>query len=681
MASHLKSHHQNDQVIVDGDEVAVPTTIYVAAEDSIQTSALSGQQPPSLAASVTACDVEDKNQAANISVFVRSVDTDQTPIHVAPKQKTANSTLQRTIVGIVKLYLHIQGLYKILLYRGWLWELVALAVSVLSMAANLGVLCKVDGTALLDWQFPIQPNSLVSVFMTVSRSALLVPIAECISQTKWFNFGQAPGKLMALQDLDDASRGPWGSAQLLFSPRKIGWAAWLGAVLTVISLALDPFTQQIMAFPTRLVPSAEGTAQVASTQSANKLTTAVSQAAVLSSIYNQNSDSPINWTCTSANCQWDRPVTSLSICSTCRNITSQFPPACQTNPGPVLPQGVDLSTTTCTYKVNKNVTFPIYIQTLHLPAANGRPAEHASQYTHVKMTSITVRQLLGDLIDPKIGGNGWISTVLSWTTSFNDTQNPMPPITIQNLYPDLFACGLYFCAQVYDTLAVTNGTLQDKTPSATYPLRNQPMSSSGGSFSEIYALPVPEQENFPGNATFTVAQQALFNMQGALFGVLNLTQHGGNERFSFFPEPNAGLDGLSSSAYKNVSGAFNRIAASLTELIRDSPGSRPAPGKALVDETYVQVRWGWMALPLGVLALAGVLLLVTILQNRRQRTRLWKSSALALLMHPLQGCEEQDVVDVESLEQMERFASRVDVKLEQRSGGEGNVFVRVGECS
>jgi len=90
------------------------------------------------------------------------------------------------------------------------------------MMAVIIILIKVDGTALDDWAFPIQPNSMISVFMTISKSALLVPIAECISQSKWLRFRQAPRPLATLDEFDEASRGPWGSALLLFTPSAAG---------------------------------------------------------------------------------------------------------------------------------------------------------------------------------------------------------------------------------------------------------------------------------------------------------------------------------------------------------------------------------------------------------------------------------------------------------------------------
>lgn len=63
----------------------------------------------------------------------------------------------------------------------WYWEICCILLSMGCMLAIIVILCTADGTALQDWKFMIQPNSLVSVFMTVAKSSLLLPIAECIS--------------------------------------------------------------------------------------------------------------------------------------------------------------------------------------------------------------------------------------------------------------------------------------------------------------------------------------------------------------------------------------------------------------------------------------------------------------------------------------------------------------------
>jgi hypothetical protein len=507
-----------------------------------------------------------------------------------------------------------------------------------------------------------------------------------------------------LQDFDEASRGPWGSAQLLFSPRVAGWIAWLGALFTVVSLALDPFTQQVFAYPSRYVPSGTGIAQVRVTQSLKRIDKATMQGAIMSSIYSPKAAkaSYLTYNCTTSSCRWDRPVTSLSVCAACRNITSLVTPECTTSPGPLFPTDGErwsFSTTTCNYIINSNVTFSVYIQTLALPAANGRHAEYASQYTQLKVLTPSTRFGLGLLIDDKIN---WISTIASYATLFDKEQRDMPPLRIYDLQPDLFVCGIYFCAQAYEGLGVSNGSLVNTTPAISRPLYNMPgtdgkpgMVSVDGGLANVLTLSsnaLPEAAAaaeaaeagfvpFPGNTTFLVSQRAMFLLLGTFretfIAIFNLTQSSGNDAFAAFPEPNSGMDGLLKTAYRNMSDAFAQLAEGITAQIRIADGSLPVPGHALTDETFVRVRWEWMALPLAVLAATAALLAVTICHNRGGTARIWKSSSIALLVHPLQGCDQHEA-QLSSLETMEEFARGVKVQLERCGGsGLGYTFVRV----
>jgi len=296
----------------------------------------------------------------------------------------------------VSLYSTLKRLCHILVHRRWLWEFASLAVSTLAMTVIIIILFKVDGTALSDWAFPIQPNSMVSVFMTISKSALLVPIAECISQSKWLQFRRAPRPLALLDGFDEASRGPWGSFMLLFSPRAAGLIAWSGAIMTIASLTLDPFTQQILAYPSRNVPSRTEVAEITVSQTLERIDQPVIRGAVLSSLYVPK-DHYMTYNCTTSSCTWEKPVISLGLCGSCRAITPLVIPTCVTTPGPLFPaaaadeehmQAWNMSITTCTYVVMPEIALTVYIQTLLLPASNDRPAEHATWYTQVKMTGV-----------------------------------------------------------------------------------------------------------------------------------------------------------------------------------------------------------------------------------------------------------------------------------------------------
>lgn len=140
--------------------------------------------------------------------------------------------------------------------RAWWLELTASLFAIACLAANLAILLTINGKPLRSWEVAsvsITPNTLISIFSTLAKSSMLLPITEGIGQLKWTFFYQQPHRLRLLQTFDDASRGPLGALDLLWKVNVGAIAASCGAILTVLSLAFDPFTQQILAYPTNVV--------------------------------------------------------------------------------------------------------------------------------------------------------------------------------------------------------------------------------------------------------------------------------------------------------------------------------------------------------------------------------------------------------------------------------------------
>lgn len=139
--------------------------------------------------------------------------------------------------------------------REWKWELLACIFSLACMAAIVAILSTFQGKALQDWNLPggILPNSVVSIFATLSKSAMLYVLGEGISHLKWIYFQQRGHRVLHMQTFDDASRGPWGSLILI---RRIRWRASLaagGALLVILALAIDPFAQQVLSYPPKKI--------------------------------------------------------------------------------------------------------------------------------------------------------------------------------------------------------------------------------------------------------------------------------------------------------------------------------------------------------------------------------------------------------------------------------------------
>jgi hypothetical protein len=139
--------------------------------------------------------------------------------------------------------------------KDWRWEISAMVFSLGCFAGVVGVLIASESKPLSSWNFTfgITLNTLIATLSTFSRTALLVPVASCLSQLKWIHITSASRPLNEIQIFDDASRGPWGSLGLIWQMHiKAKLATW-GSLITILTLAMGPFAQQLLSFPLRPV--------------------------------------------------------------------------------------------------------------------------------------------------------------------------------------------------------------------------------------------------------------------------------------------------------------------------------------------------------------------------------------------------------------------------------------------
>lgn len=142
------------------------------------------------------------------------------------------------------------------LHGWWYWELSGVALSIGCIVAIVAILPRLDNKPLARWNFIMAPNTLISTFITVAKTSMLLAVAEGMSQLKWLYFQEDTRSLARLETFNDASRGPWGSLRFLMSRKgtKSVFLASLGAMIVFIALAMEPMAQQIVGFETRDVP-------------------------------------------------------------------------------------------------------------------------------------------------------------------------------------------------------------------------------------------------------------------------------------------------------------------------------------------------------------------------------------------------------------------------------------------
>lgn len=98
----------------------------------------------------------------------------------------------------------------------WGWEIAALVLCLSTLAATIGLLVYGNGLPLTKWTFIISFNAIISILGAVTRASLGFAVGSFLGQWKWNLFQKHWDNLTVFENFEDASRGPWGSATLIF---------------------------------------------------------------------------------------------------------------------------------------------------------------------------------------------------------------------------------------------------------------------------------------------------------------------------------------------------------------------------------------------------------------------------------------------------------------------------------
>lgn len=115
--------------------------------------------------------------------------------------------------------------------------MLAASFSIICVISMVALLTTIDGKPYKPWRMGnvhITPNTLLSILATLSKSSLLLAVAEALGQLKWIYFQQRTHRLFGLQIFDEASRGPFGALKLLWSVNVQAAVASMGAIITIL---------------------------------------------------------------------------------------------------------------------------------------------------------------------------------------------------------------------------------------------------------------------------------------------------------------------------------------------------------------------------------------------------------------------------------------------------------------
>ena len=101
------------------------------------------------------------------------------------------------------------------LYNSWFWECMSLVISLATFAALIVLLINYDQKPLPSWSL----TTIVAIFATCIKAAMMVPVSVGIRQFKWLWFRTDPQSLNAMDQLDSASRGHKAALELLWKTK------------------------------------------------------------------------------------------------------------------------------------------------------------------------------------------------------------------------------------------------------------------------------------------------------------------------------------------------------------------------------------------------------------------------------------------------------------------------------
>jgi hypothetical protein len=566
-------------------------------------------------------------------------------------------------------------------YLSWQQETWAMGFSICCLVATCIIMAWIDGRRLSIWHWAIQPNAVVSLLLVSSKAALMLSTAACLSQLKWTHFQSKPRKLKDLETFDDASRGPWGSLRLLFArgTGSLDAAVRLGCAITVLVLAMETFGQQLLSFPEKRVAVAGEVASFPTIQNLLAIPSnsgrfeaipsdrlLQSRLSLMESIYGRTTAAPFE--CGASECSWGSHVT-LGLCSSCRDV-SDIQPQCK----------VKVLVKPSTWVGGDGQNHTVDYNTTTLECQYGGDAYNLNTIRRWNLESVR-QTIVPDANNASAWNYSTAIDITTWNTeTWYEKGEPAVALNFSALIandnwerPQITTCTLNYCAWVYE-----NSTAQGQNFNVgslnKYILGWEDIKRTetgpGSNARESNFTFRANGTGFPSdkhNETFLVYGEADSELSGHLSTILRSASLN-NYRTTVDDPPTPGL-GEAMLANTNITELADRMATGMTNVWRQYENEQ-AIGTAWESVAFIHVEWVWLTLPAAAVLGASVVLVMTLIQNRR--TVLWKSSVLPYSFRALQGWEDTEF-DMETLEEIRGRAKEMTGQLV----GDGSERVRL----
>lgn len=470
----------------------------------------------------------------------------------------------------------------------------------------------------------------------------------------------------------------------------------MGAIITVLAIALDPLSQQLIQLDQRVTYNQESAVRIVRSNRYSKGTEKLTytpkedgyaepsphadlsmQSAILYGLA-QSAFAVVQQTqyqCPSGDCSWDS-FPSLSVCSQCNDVSNQL----------IRYQSLDFLFYALTLDFNIGLEYNLNATTFQLPNGlllSNRNGLNGGQLDYmVYMTTYGTGNTSNTITFKDNDSLIWSLTILKMADS-DSASAVWPDTPIEAL-----ECGLYYCVKEFTPVAA-NGTLQENEilldrprVADSWQVNNPDYTDPTNWTSEMYNS--LEYNNITGpfprtdlmlEGGFNISQKAVHSISAHFqntfigesyvdpnrgFGInstykANLTfpmaLNGWYHTLDFKPS-------MEQSLYETsgLNETFRCLARSMSNAIRAGDDNHTeSVGHLGIVITYFKIEWPWIALHVLVVLAGGYFLTITIYETKNANVPIWKSSLLPLLSLDTEA--RGALAAVESIPIMEQIAA------------------------
>ncbi|KAK8225842.1 hypothetical protein HDK90DRAFT_68222 [Phyllosticta capitalensis] len=579
----------------------------------------------------------------------------------------------------------------------WTIEILSCIFAAIILVALVSILAIYHDGPQPNWPHPISINTIIAIFTVAFKALLLKPVVEGLSQFKWLWFSR-PKELSDLELFDQATRGPWGSACLLYDSLiklEKRYLAIFGALLIIVALAIDPLSQGIVRYFSCAIPSLNTVAQIPRTNNYTTVGAYISTesfqldapmtVAVYTGLLDPPTASSVQIQCPTGNCTFPSATdgatfSSMSMCSSCDNITamiiSEESPKQDKKWTLSLPSGVRLdewltsshlsgTVLNATGVANKGME-SFAFEALMLQAdesckTNNKDHSYpCSSHGHSRRKSFAIRCSLEPCV----------KTYHANVSRFDYQETCLKS---ERLGPYSHS------AVLANKTTLRKGTWEDCKPSKEETRTNtfQYQKRTTDDYT-TWNFTLEEPLWYPPDCVWVFGYNANRTIRRFLYSQLE----GSVSIAAKAAEPSSELLWMK-NLWRNGTADMNTVHASMeglalamTSQMRQSPDPteklRFVTGTVYDSVTCVEVRWIWLLYPFIALFLTVIFLALAIFQGRATHQPWhndWKSSSLALLFHGLEPETREKYGPVPKQKDMIEAAEKIRVQLVQGEEG------------